>query len=94
MSNDQRYELVITPTARRQPAERLPEAVASAVHEFVVGMLLENPYRVEKRLRAPLDDRFIARRGTYRVIYRVDDARQTVTVVDVSHRGDAYRVGR
>jgi mRNA-degrading endonuclease RelE of RelBE toxin-antitoxin system len=39
----------------------------------------------------PLDDRHSARRGTYRVIYRIDDHGRTVTVVDVAHRRDAYR---
>ena len=41
-----------------------------------------------------MDDRFSARRGTYRVIYRIDDDIYTVTVVDVAHRRNAYRSGR
>lgn len=85
------YELVISPTARRQLAEVLPESVAFAAYEFIIGPLLENPQRVGKRLGAPLDDRHSARRGTYRVIYRVDDAVRRVTVVAVVRRSDAYR---
>ena len=84
----------MAPTARRQLAQHLPAAVAFAAHEFIVGALLDNPHRVGKRLQAPLDDRHSARRGTYRVIYRIDDERQTVTVVDVAHRRDAYRSNR
>jgi len=87
----QRYELVIAPTARRQLTEHLPEPVAFAAYEFIVGPLLENPQRVGKRLRPPLDDRHSARRGTYRVIYRIDDIRRLVTVVGVVPRADAYR---
>ncbi|MET3808857.1 mRNA-degrading endonuclease RelE of RelBE toxin-antitoxin system [Nakamurella sp. UYEF19] len=86
-----RYSLVITPTARRQLADRLPESAAFAAYEFIVGPLLDNPQRVGKRLRPPLNDRHSARRGTYRVIYRIDDTQRTVTVVDVAHRRDAYR---
>jgi mRNA-degrading endonuclease RelE of RelBE toxin-antitoxin system len=86
-----RHVLAITPTARRQLTEHLPEAVATAAYEFIVGPLLDNPYRVGKQLRPPLDDRHSARRGTYRVIYRIDDRSRTVTVVDVAHRRDAYR---
>jgi mRNA interferase RelE/StbE len=86
-----RYSLVITPTARRQLADRLPEAAAFAAYEFIVGPLLDNPHRVGKGLRSPLADRHSARRGTYRVIYRIDDNERTVTVVDVAHRRDAYR---
>jgi mRNA interferase RelE/StbE len=89
-----RYTLIITPTARRQLAQHLPEAVAFAAHEFIVGALLDNPQRVGKRLQPPLDDRHSARRGTYRVIYRIDNAEQTVTVVDIAHRRDAYRANR
>jgi mRNA interferase RelE/StbE len=65
--------------------------VAAAAYEFVVGPLLEDPHRVGKRLRAPLDDRLSARRGTYRAIYRIADDTRTVTVVDVARRRDAYR---
>lgn len=89
--NGDRFTLVITPTARRQLTDALPEAAAFAAYEFIVGALLEAPYRVGKRLRPPLEDRFSARRGTYRVLYRIDDEDGVVTVLDVTHRRDAYR---
>jgi mRNA interferase RelE/StbE len=85
------YTLRTTPTVRRALGERLPEAVAVAAYEFMTGPLIREPHRVGKRLLPPLDDRFSARRGTYRIIYRVDDATRTVTVVDVDHRRDVYR---
>jgi mRNA interferase RelE/StbE len=88
------YLLAITPTARRQLSENLPEAVAAAAYEFVTGPLLADPHRVGRQLRPPLQDRHSARRGTYRVIYRIDDGNRTVTVVDIAHRRDAYRPGR
>jgi mRNA interferase RelE/StbE len=85
------YTLRATPTVHRALAETLPEAVAAAACEFITGPLLEQPYRVGKRLLPPLDDRFSARRGTYRVIYRIDDEARVVTVVDIGHRRDVYR---
>jgi mRNA interferase RelE/StbE len=91
VSQPQRYRLIVAPTARRQLAESLPEAVASAAYEFVTGPLIDNPYRIGKQLRPPLADRHSARRGTYRVIYRIDDQQQTVTVLTIMHRSDAYR---
>ena len=90
---DEHYELVVAPMARRQLSEQLPEAVAFAAFEFIVGPLLDNPHRVGKCLRPPLDDRYSARRGTYRVLYKIDDGRRSVTVVGVFSRADAYRVG-
>jgi len=69
----------------------LTEAVAAAAYKFITGPLLEEPHRVGKRLLPPLDDRFSARRGTYRVIYRIDDEARVITVVDIGHRSDVYR---
>jgi mRNA interferase RelE/StbE len=89
--SDERYELIVAPTARRQLAEQLPEAVAFAAYEFIVGALLDNPHRVGKRLHAPLVDHHSARRGTYRIVYRIDDDGRRVTVVGVFARADAYR---
>jgi mRNA interferase RelE/StbE len=89
--SDDRYDLTISPTARRQLAEALTEAVAFAAYEFIVGPLLDNPHRIGKRLEPPLNDRHSARRGTYRVRYRIDDAKRRVTVVAVVPRADAYR---
>lgn len=85
------YKPRTTPTVRRAFAERLPEAVAVAAYEFITGPLVREPYRVGKQLMPPLHDRYSARRGTYRIIFRIDDTSRTVTVVDVDHRRDVYR---
>ena len=85
------YELRTTSTVRRALGEVLSEAVAAAACEFITGPLLREPYRVGKRLLPPMDDRFSAWRGTYRIIYRIDDKNQVVTVVDVDPRRDVYR---
>lgn len=89
------WRLVLTPTARRAltepPPTGLPLSAAFAAREFIHGPLLESPHRVGTRLMPPLDDRFSARRGTYRVIYRIDEQRRTVTVLDVGHRAHVYR---
>lgn len=70
--------------------ETLPEAVATAAYEFTTGPLLRDPYRIGKRLLPPMDDRISARRGTYRVIYLIDDKARVVTLVDAAHCRDVY----
>ncbi|MBB5832433.1 type II toxin-antitoxin system RelE family toxin [Brachybacterium aquaticum] len=66
--------------------DQLPEAVAAAAYEFLVGPLLENPHRVGKALVGPLAGLHSARRGEYRVIYRIYDHRVLVEVVTIAHR--------
>lgn len=91
-SEEDPCELRATSTVcRALSGEPLPGAVAAAAYEFITGPVLTDPHRIGKRLLPPLDDRFSARRGTYRVIYRIDDKARVVTVVDVAHRRDAYR---
>ena len=85
------YSLKMTSTVRRQLAENLPEAIAFAAFEFMSGPLLENPKRVGKQLMPPMDDRWSARRGAYRILYRIYDDSREVTVVAVAPRSDAYR---
>ncbi|MCK9932039.1 type II toxin-antitoxin system RelE/ParE family toxin [Frankia sp. Mgl5] len=85
-----RYVLQTSPAACHALNKSLPRTVAAAVYELVTGPLLDAPYRVGKRLIPPLDDRFSARRGTYRVIYRIDDKAMTVTVVAIDHHRDVY----
>ena len=84
------FEVVLTSAARRSVG-RLPEKVATAVIEFFYGPLAANPARVGRPLRLDLDGLHSARRGDYRVIYRIDDVRRRVEVIAVEHRSDAYR---
>jgi len=86
------FKLRITGPAARALAGRLPEKIAAAVHEFITTTLLDNPRRLGKRLRLPpYEGTRSARRGSYRVLYEIDDETRTVTVTAVEHRSDAYR---
>ena len=85
------YELVVAPPAQRSLATRLPEPVAVAVIDFLTTALVENPQRVGKQLRNDLAGIWSARRGTYRVLYRINDELREVLVLRVEHRRDAYR---
>ena len=78
-------------TASRRTLTRLPEKIATAAIEFIYGSLAASPHRVGKPLRLGMEGLHSARRGDYRVIYRIDDDLQIVTVMAIEHRSDAYR---
>ncbi len=86
------YELVVAAPAARALAEEFPEAVAHAIIELITGPLLEDPYRIGRELRRELQGVFAARRATYRVLYRIDEATREVTVIRIDHRRDVYRL--
>jgi mRNA interferase RelE/StbE len=83
--------LILAPDAGRALTEQLPAAAAFAAWEFITGPLLRRPRVVGAPLRAPLPALWRARRGEYRVRYRIDDTGRTVYVLDIDHRRDAYR---
>lgn len=89
--NDVRYELVVTAPAARAIRETLPESVAFAVIDFITGPLLESPKRVGAPLRGELEGIWSARRGTYRILYRIHQENHEVIVLRVGHRRDIYR---
>ena len=92
--SDDRYEIVVARPAAPSIAGELPESVAAAVIELITGPLLDNPRRVGVALRNELAGLWSARRGTYRVLCRIDDERREVVVLRVAHRRDAYRSPR
>jgi mRNA-degrading endonuclease RelE of RelBE toxin-antitoxin system len=69
----------------------MPERIAAAIVEFMVGPLCASPRRVGHALRRELAGLWSARRGAYRVIYEIDDEEQTVSVLRIDHRSDVYR---
>ena len=84
------YTIAWTAPGRRALA-RLPEKVATAAVEFLYGSLAASPHRVGKPLKLGLAGLYSARRGDYRVIYRIDDQHRLVDVVAIEHRSDVYR---
>lgn len=84
------WNLRIAASAERQLA-RLPERIAAAVVEFLLGPLCENPRKVGHQLQRELAGLWSARRGAYRVIYEINDEDRTVSVLRIEHRSDVYR---
>lgn len=81
-------------TPARRAVTNMPEKIATAAVEFVYGTLATNPHRVGKPLRLELEGLHSARRGDYRLIYRIDEQQHRVEIVAIEHRADVYRPGR
>jgi len=84
------HQVVITPTARRD-LSKTPPRIIPAIVEFLYGDLAAQPRRVGKPLGRDLAGTFSARRGPYRILFSLDDAAETVYVLQVDHRADVYR---
>jgi mRNA-degrading endonuclease RelE of RelBE toxin-antitoxin system len=85
------YEVMMSGRARRNLQEDLPLEVAVAAMETIHRAIAPNPHRVGKPLDEPFDGYYSARRGTYRIIYRIDASKHSVEIHSIRHRRDAYR---
>jgi mRNA-degrading endonuclease RelE of RelBE toxin-antitoxin system len=86
------YRVIFTATAQRD-LQRIPPRIVPAIVEFAFGDLAAAPQRVGKPLERELSGLFSARRGPYRVLYRIDEDAKLVTLMRIAHRADAYRRG-
>jgi mRNA-degrading endonuclease RelE of RelBE toxin-antitoxin system len=84
------YEIAFTPEAQRQ-LSRLPEKIVTAVLEGLYGSVARDPWRVSKPLHDELAGLRVARRGHYRLVFRVDEPKRLIVVRRVDHRRDVYR---
>jgi len=83
------YTLLVGRSAERDLG-RLPSAVFERVNERILA-LREDPRPQGVRKLVEALEGWRIRVGDYRVLYRVDDDAQTVTIVRVRHRRDVYR---
>ena len=84
------WHLQVAASAERA-LTRLPEGVAAAIVEFMAGPLCTEPERVGKPLQHELVGYRSARRGAYRIVYRLVPDDHVVRVVRIEHRSDVYR---
>jgi mRNA-degrading endonuclease RelE of RelBE toxin-antitoxin system len=84
------YDVQLTGPARRA-LQGIPSRVIPAIVEFAFGDLAREPRRVGKPLERELAGLFGARRGQYRLLYRIDDEARRVYTVHIDHRSDVCR---
>ncbi len=82
------YKVTI-PRRARQALDRIPASYVRRILE-AIALLGYNP-RPSGSRQLTNSTHWRIRIGDYRVVYDIDDASQTVTVVTIGHRRDVYR---
>jgi mRNA-degrading endonuclease RelE of RelBE toxin-antitoxin system len=84
------YDVRFAASAQRN-LRHIPPRIVPAIVEFAYGDLAREPRRVGKPLERELAGTFSARRGPYRLLYRVDDEVARIYILRIDHRADVYR---
>ena len=86
------YQAILTASALRS-LQAVPPRISEPLVEFIFGGLAADPRRRGKPLQRELEGRWTARRGDYRIVYRLDDDTKTMYVLKIGHRSQVYRPG-
>ncbi len=84
------YEPVLTASALRS-LQAVPPRIAEPLVEFIFGGLASEPRRRGKPLQRELAGRWAARRGDYRIVYRLDENTKSMYILKIGHRSQVYR---
>jgi mRNA interferase RelE/StbE len=90
VTDETSWSVEISPTAVRA-LEKLPHKIAAAIAEFVTVTLPGDPRRLSKPLRYELSGWYVARRGDYRVTFRILDDDHVLLIGRIEHRAHVYR---
>lgn len=82
------YSVLVTRSAEKE-IERLPVDIRRLVVRRILA-LADDP-RPHGSQKLTGEEKYRIRQGDYRVVYTIEDAAVTVTVVRVAHRSDVYR---
>ena len=90
VTESEKYKVQVSAAAARS-LTAIPPRITESLIAFIFGSLAENPRRRGKPLQRELAGTWAARRGDFRVLYRLDEDTETLTVLLVDHRADVYR---
>lgn len=88
MIDFQRYTLLIRRSAEKE-MDALSSVVLGRITQAILSLETDPHPAASKKLSG--SDKFRMRVGDYRILYTVDDHKQTIEIVSVGHRRDVYR---
>lgn len=84
------YTILYDLGSKLKDYEKIPPAMRKIIREAIEKKLTLDPVKFGKPLRYSLKGFRRLRVGAYRVIYRIDEGRVIVIVVDIDHRKEVY----
>ncbi len=81
------YVVTFSRTALRDLRE-IPQRTVPAIVEFTFGVLQASPERAGSALQAPLEGFYGAHRGSYRILYLIDENKKLVRIDRIADRPD------
>lgn len=84
------YKIFYDLGSKQKDYEKIPPAIREIIRKAIEKKLTVNPIGFGKPLKYSLKGHRRLRVGDYRVIYKIDEGRVIVIIVEIDHRKDVY----
>ena len=84
------YKIFYDLGSKKKDYEKIPPAIREIIRKTIEKKLTIDQVNFGKPLRYSLKGYRRLRIGDYRVIYKIDEGRVIVIIVDIDHRKDIY----
>ncbi|MBA3721739.1 MAG: type II toxin-antitoxin system RelE/ParE family toxin [Parachlamydiaceae bacterium] len=87
-----KYRIFYDLASKNKDFERIPSSIREIIKKAIQKKLTIDPVNFGKPLRYSLKGYRSLRVGEYRVIYKIDEDKVIVIIVDIDHRKDIYEI--
>lgn len=85
------YEIFYDLGSKKKDFEKIPTAIRDVIRKAIEKKLTVDPVKFGKPLKYSLKGYRRLRVGKYRVIYKIDEDKVIVIIIDIDHRQDIYQ---
>ncbi len=85
-----RYSIEYTKDVEEKQLPKLSREIQNIIIKFIDKKLRIDPYHYGKALKGNLKNYFRLRVGDYRMIYKIDDHKIVVFIIEIGHRKEIY----
>lgn len=84
------YKIFYDLGSKKKDYDKIPQGIREIIKEAIEKKLMTDPLRFGKPLRYAWKGYRRLRVGDYRVIYKVDEDKVIVIIIEIGHRKDIY----
>jgi mRNA-degrading endonuclease RelE of RelBE toxin-antitoxin system len=90
MPGNNAYQIEYLEVVIEEDIPQLPKKIKAVIKKAIEERLMTDPVGFGKPLRYSLKGHRRLRAGDYRIVFRIEQSKQTVLVTAIKHRKDVY----
>lgn len=84
------YQVIFEKNFNKKYFEKIPKDYQEKIKLFIENRLAPHPHESGKPLKGDLDEKWSARVGVYRILYKICKSKIVIFIIKIEHRKDVY----